>query len=160
MKQFEVKSQKTLSGNKFFIRPYPAFVAANLSGEITALVVPILASLAPVFVGASKGEEVGLLDMNAEAVAPALASGLSAMSGDRVEILLKKLLTKYGNVSVELADDTEVQTLTDDLANEVFCGDAQDMFILAFEVIKVNYSGFFKKLGGQFGGALSGLLKG
>ena len=45
----------------------------------------------------------------------------------------------------------KVRLLTEDLANEVFCTDVQDMFILAFEVIRTNYNGFFKKLGDRFG---------
>ena len=65
---------------------------------------------------------------------------------------MKKLLNDYENVSVE-GDATEGKTmrLTYDLANEVFCGDVQDMYILCFEVIKLNYSGFFKRLGVQSG---------
>jgi hypothetical protein len=74
-----------------------------------------------------------------------------------VEVLLHKLLTKYRNVTVELSDGSDAQILTDDLANEVFCGDAQDMFILAFEVIKVNFSGFFKNLAIPFGKVTSAL---
>ena len=49
--------------------------------------------------------------------------------------------------------------LTEDLANEVFCEDVQDMFLLAFEVIRTNYNGFFKKLGGRFGPLIEGLTK-
>lgn len=35
----------------------------------------------------------------------------------------------------------------------------QDMFILCYEVIKVNFSGFFKKLGVQFGRQLRAMAK-
>ena len=49
--------------------------------------------------------------------------------------------------------------LTEDLANEVFCEDVQDMFLLAFEVIRTNYNGFFKKLGGRFGSLVGDLMK-
>ena len=44
-------------------------------------------------------------------------------------------------------------------SNEVFCEDVQDMFLLAFEVIRTNYNGFFKKLGGRFGSLIEGLTK-
>ena len=49
-----------------------------------------------------------------------------------------------------------MQRLTDDLADEVFCGEIQDMFLLCFHVIKLNFNGFFKRLGtrsGKEGGA-------
>ena len=51
----------------------------------------------------------------------------------------------------------KVRLLTEDLANEIFCEEVQDMFILAFEVIRTNYNGFFKKLGNQFGSVIEGL---
>ena len=160
MKQFDVKSEKTISGNKYYIRPLPAFKCANLSGELASLAMPIIPAVAPLLGnGVSKTQDINLLDIDAETVAPVIANGLSGISGDKIESLLKKLLSTYGNVSVELEGSREVQVLTDDLANEVFCGDVQDMFILAIEVIKVNYAGFFRKLGSQFGGVFDALLK-
>ena len=45
----------------------------------------------------------------------------------------------------------ETKPLTEDLVNERFCGDVQDMYILAFHVIRINYGGFFGKLGTQSG---------
>ena len=46
-----------------------------------------------------------------------------------------------------------------DLVNEIFCGEVQDMFILAFYVIRLNFNGFFKKLAGRFGKAGEALVK-
>jgi len=157
MKQFDVKQERELNGNTFYVRPFPAFVSANISGEAAAFITPILTALAPL-VGSKVTDETSLMDLDVEKVAPLLADSLSTMSGDKVELLMKKLLVKHGNISVELADGSEVQKLTEDLANEVFCGDTQDMFILAYDVIKANFSGFFKKLGGRFGGVLNALL--
>jgi len=155
-KKNDPKAERVLNGNRFSIYPFYAFTAANLSGEISSLILPILASIAPA-AGKTGGDSV--LDINVEDAAPALASGLSAVNGDRVESLLKKLLVKHGNISVELAGEDEAQRLTEDLANNLFCGDAQDMFILAFDVIKVNFSGFFVKLGTLSGGAMEKLLQ-
>ena len=157
MKQFEIKSEKKIGGNVYYIRPLPAFKCANLSGELLALIIPILTSIAPLIGGS---DAASVFDMEAEAVSPHLANGLSALSGDKLEVLLKKLLTTYKNVSVQLEDDNEAQTLTDDIVNEAFCGNVQDIFILAFEVIKVNFSGFFEKLGGiEFGNRLKAILQ-
>ena len=157
MKQMEVKAQREIDGNTFYIRPFPAFTAANISGELSSVIAPLLASLAP-FLGAGTSNEKGFMDIDAADAAPAFAKGVEGLSGDKVESLLRKLLTKYKNISVELADGKDTQMLTDDLTNEVFCGNAQDMFILAFEVIKVNFSGFFKKISAPFGEALSGIV--
>ena len=157
-KKNDPKAERVLNGNRFSIYPFYAFTAANLSGEISSLIIPILASIAP---AAGKAAGSGsLLDINVEDAAPALASGLASVNGDRVESLLKKLLVKHQNISVELDGEDEAQRLTEDLANELFCGNAQDMFILAFDVIKVNFSGFFVKLGSSLsGGVIEKLLQ-
>jgi hypothetical protein len=46
-----------------------------------------------------------------------------------------------------------------DIVNEIFCGDVQDMFILAFYVIRLNFNGFFKRLAGPSGKAGEALVK-
>ena len=160
MKQHEVTKKRELGGNIFYVRPFSAFKAANMSGEIFSLITPILAGIAPVIAGAETSEgNTSLLDVDAEKAAPHLANALSGISGDKVELLMKKLLTQHNNISVQLEGEDDAQLLTEDIANEVFCGETQDMFILAFEVIKANYSGFFKRLGGQFGGQINALLQ-
>ena len=160
MKRFDVKQERELGGNRFFIRPFGAFKSANMSCEIMGLLTPILAGVAPIVAGAEiSGDEINLGDIDAEKAAPHLANALSGISGDKLEDLLKKLLILHKNISVQLDGESDAQTLTEDLADELFCGDTQDMFILAFDVIKANYSGFFKKLGGQFGSVLNAFLE-
>lgn len=151
MKQFDVK-EKEIGGNKFFIRPFPALVAANISGDLAAAVVPILGAIAPL---ASKiNGSANLLDMNAEEAMPVITEAAANLSGDRIEYLMKKLLINHMNISVEIAGSQQTETLAEDLLNEIFCGDIQDMFLLAFEVIRINFAGFFGKLGSQYGVAL------
>ncbi|TZE83535.1 phage tail assembly chaperone [Calorimonas adulescens] len=159
MKQFEPK-QVTIGGNVFYIFPFPAFKASNLSGELAALAIPLLGSLAP-FLGVKKpdGSETSLLDIDVEDAAPAIAGAFNSISGDKVESLMKKLLITGKNITVELEDGEEPQRLTEDLANELFCGEVQNMFILAFEVIRVNFAGFFRKLGGQSGAVVEKFMK-
>jgi hypothetical protein len=153
LRQFDVKVERALNGNVFFIRAFPAFVSANLSGEVMSLIVPLIGSLVPALNGAAKGADASIMDIDLEAAAPALANGLSGLNGDKLEAMLKKLLVKHRNISVQLKGEDEAQDLTEDLANEVFCGDAQDMFLLAVDVIRANYTGFFQKLGDPFGAA-------
>lgn len=159
MKQHEVMKERTLGGHTFYVRPFGAFKAANISGEIMSLIMPILAGVAPIVSGAKiQSDNISLLDMDAEKAASHLANAASGINGDKLEALFKKLLIQHKNISVELEGERDVQTLTVDIADEVFCGDAQDMFILAFDVIKVNYSGFFKKLGDQYGDVINAIL--
>ena len=159
MKQMDVKVEKTIGGNKYYIRPFPAFAAANLSGELFAIIGSQLASIAPIITQLLGDDKDSLLEIDAEKAAPVLASGLSTLSGDRIEMLLKKILINSGNIAVEKAGTDDTVVLTEDEANEIFAGDVQDMFILAIEVIKANYDGFFKKLGDRFGGVLGSLLE-
>lgn len=142
MKQHEVKSEKTIDGNTFYIRPFPAFAAANISGELAAVLAPAIAGLAPLAMNAGESDVMNV-DVSS------FSGAMSGLSGDKVENLLKKLLTKHNNISVETEDG--VKLLDNDLANEIFCGSAQDMFILAAEVVNVNFKGFFENIGNLFG---------
>ena len=141
MKQHET-NKKEIGGNQFYIRPFPAFTAANISGELAAVLAPALSGIAGVVMNSN---ESNFLDIDVSS----FSGAMSGLSGDKVENLLKKLLTKNKNISVETEDG--VKLLDDDLANELFCGSAQDMFILAVEVINVNFKGFFGKLASRFG---------
>ena len=145
MKQLETTTVK-LAGMKFYIKPFPAFKAANLTGELASVLAPLLGVLAPL-VGNG-----GLGDIDVRTAADAMA-GCTALNGDKLELLMKKLLIG-GHIVVELPDENgniEPQILDMDIANEVFCGEVQDMFVLCFHVIKLNFNGFFKKLAGQYG---------
>ena len=141
LKQLETR-EVTVGENIFYIRPLPAFKAANMTGELAALVLPLVSGLAPMLSAVDTEKEGnGLLDIKVEDAAPAIAGAFSSLDGDKVEKILKHLLIAGSNISVEQPGE-KVRLLTEDLAN---------MFILAFEVIRTNYNGFFKKLGDRFG---------
>ena len=146
----------------YYITPFPAFKAANLSGELAGVLAPLLGALAPLAgekggegdVGAENkvGDEstsVSLMDVDVNKAAAALAS----VSGDKIESLMKHLLLG-GHIKVEVDDpdgETEMTALDRDMANEIFCGEVQDMFILCYYVIRLNFNGFFKKFGTRSG---------
>lgn len=149
MKQLEPRTA-TIGEYTFYIRPLPAFKAANMSGELASLLLPILTGLAPLAGGDNEGK--GLLDIDLEAAAPAVTGAFSSLSGDKVEQILKHLLIAGKNISYEENDgDGKAKLLTEDIANEIFCEEVQDMFLLAFEVIRTNYNGFFRKFTARFG---------
>lgn len=159
MKQLESR-EVTVGENIFYIRPLPAFKAANLSGELAALVLPLVTGLTSLIPAGTTAENMGngLFDIDVKDAGPAISAAFSSLSGDKIEAILKHLLIAGKNISVEVPGE-RVQILTEDLANEVFCEDVQDMFILAFEVIRTNYNGFFKKLGGRFGPVVEALKR-
>lgn len=107
-----------------------------------------------------EGHGTDLLIPASEAM-PAISSALSTISGDKVERMMRRLLIDQQNISVQ-GEDTDGDTviLDKDLADEVFCGELQDMFILCYEVIKLNFKGFFKRVGIQSGSLIDKLRKG
>ena len=152
MRQMETTTAD-VGGMKFYIRPFPAFKAANLTGELASVLAPLLGVLAPLVTKEDNGG--GLMDIDVKDAAEAM-SGCSAISGDKLELLMKKLLLG-GHIVVETPDEenggVEGKVLDMDIANEVFCGEVQDMFVLCFHVIKLNFNGFFKRIAGQSGKA-------
>ena len=157
MKQLDTV-RKEIGNKVFYIRKFAAFTAANISADLTATLLPLLGGIGPAFSAALNGDDganTELLNADIATVLPSITSAFSNLSGDKIESLMKRLLIDYRNVSVE-SDETngQVQILSYDLANEVFCGETQDMYVLCFEVIKVNYAGFFKKVNARFGGLI------
>lgn len=171
LKQME-PTHKKIGDYDFYIRPFPAMVAANLSGELASLLTPVLAALIPLVGNDDNGEDGkedgGLLDVDVNTAAASMAKSMEGFSGARVESMMKKLLVAHKNIVVELPvldedgvkkDESDQEILDMDLVNEIFCGEVQDMFVLAFHVIRLNFNGFFKKLAGQFGKAGEALMK-
>lgn len=159
MKQQEAV-RESIGDYNFYIRPFPALTAANMTGDLAGLVTPMLGALAPL-VGKQLSKEdsnSNVMDIEVEDAAPAIAGAFSSLTGDKLENLMKKLLVNSKNISYEGIDDEKPQLLTYDALNEIFCGNVQDMFVLAFKVIKLNYSGFFGKLTSRFG-SLAGLAE-
>lgn len=142
----------------FYITPFPAFKAANITGELASVLAPLLSVLAPLAGNGSaennNAESGSLMDIDAGRAAEAMAN-CSAISGDRLEKLMHKLLLG-GHIVVETSDlngNVEAQRLDMDLANELFCGEVQDMFVLCFHVIRLNFNGFFKRFTARSGKA-------
>ena len=153
MKRMEV-FEKQIGDYTFYIKPFAAFTAANISGDVAALVAPMIGALSPLTRGTDGGQDASsILDADVEDVLPSLSNAFSRLSGDQFERLMKKLLIDNKNVSVEGEATCGRAMLMDyDLANEVFCCEVQDMYLLCWEVLKLNFRGFFKKAGALFGG--------
>ena len=148
VKQHDVKATRTISGNTYYVRPFGAFTAANLTGELSAVIAPLVGTAAFLMDSSSSA-----FDLNIEKAMPALVSGFSSLSGDKTERLMKLLLVEHGNISVDVEGKRETQLLTEDLADDLFCGEIDGMMILVFEVIKANYSGFFERAAQMLSGS-------
>ena len=155
MKQME-PTTVMIGGMSFYITPFPAFKAANISGELASVLAPLLGSLFPL-VGAMKEDGKSVMDMDIDSIdadkAAEAVMNCPLISGDKLEALMRKLLLG-GHIVAEITNDdgeSEAQRLDMDLANELFCGEIQEMFVLCFHVIKLNFKGFFKKFAGLSG---------
>ena len=137
-----MEAQKVNIGdNTFYIKPFPAFKAANITGDLASVLSPLIGVIAPLV---GNGD---LMDVDVNKAAEAL-SGSTAINGDKLESLMSKLLLGE-NIVIEYEDDdgkTHQEKLNKDLADEVFCGNVQDMFVLCVYVIKLNFNGFFVRL--------------
>lgn len=155
MKRMNV-TQKTIGEYTFYISPFAAFTAANMTGELGRLIGPILGALIPLASGSDKSISSitadSVMQMQLDDALPAFTQAFSSLSGDQFERLMRKLLVDYQNISVEgPATEGATKRMDYDLANEVFCTALDDMFLLCWEVIKINYSSFFRRIGARSG---------
>jgi hypothetical protein len=148
MKQIEPK-RVTICEVEFAIYPFGAMKAANLSGELGRFLGPIVAGVLPLI-----GSNEDVLQMDLKAAMPLVTEAFSSLDGDVVEKLLRKLILD-GNINCRYMDESTgkfIQSkLTQELADSIFCQQVDELYKLAFEVINLNYSGFFKKLLDQYG---------
>lgn len=143
--------KKEIGGYTFYIRPMSAMRCAYVSGELATVLVPLVTTLLPL----AGGEEIS--DKTVVESAPAIAGAFSTLSGEKVQKLLSALLIEDGCIGVEGPDINGAVFLDKDTLNTVFAGNAQNMFILAFHVININFGDFFGTLGAQCGTAFEKL---
>lgn len=152
MKQFD-PVEKTIGEYTFYIRPLPAFKASKLSGELVALVAPLVGGLAPLL-GDTKDDAASIFDVDVTEAAPAIAGAFSALSGDKLEKLMKALLTEYRTIAYQGPEDDNAKVLTEKEVDAIFAGEVQNMFILAYHAIGVNFGDFFGSFGRRFGSVI------
>lgn len=135
----------TIDGVDFAIYPFGAMQAANLSGELGRFFGPMVSGLVPL----ALGESDDVLSVDLKDAMPLVTMAFSTLDGDTVEKLLRKLLINGKNISCQYREHNGevVQSVLDqDLLDVIFCQNIDGLYRLAYEVIKVNFSGFFKKL--------------
>ncbi len=153
LKQIEPKivTIDGIENTEFAIYPFGAMQAANLSGELGKFFGPMIAGLVPLVLGNS-GDDV--LSADLKDAMPLVTAAFSSLDGDNVERLLRKLLITGKNVSFQCRDgngEVVQKVLDQSLIDEVFCQNIDGLYRLAYEVINVNFSGFFTRLLTQSG---------
>lgn len=155
MKLKRMEAQDVSIGEiRFKVRPLGAMNAAYVFGDVTAIVLPIMGTVA---VSSGNDEEASNMEMfqgmnlNSES----LANALGKINGQKLTTLLDELVLKYGNVSFQDEDDHWVVLTRSDF-DEIFCADLIGAVKLCAAVIRQNYSGFFDGLSTLFGNLMSG----
>lgn len=149
---------KTIGEYNFYIRPFGAMTASKMTGDLAALVTPMLGAVAPVIGKYLNTEDGSLLDIDVGDLGPVLTNAFTSLTGDNLERMMSQLLIDHKNIHFDSTESREVKLLNRDELDEIFCMELQDMFLLAFEVLKLNYSGFFRKLASRYGN-LDGILE-
>lgn len=158
-------AEKQIGKYTFYIYPLPAFDAARLSTEVIGLLSPLVGGIVNAFKNSGNDnsesddkEKKSLMDMDVSEAAPYIANAFSFLSADKVERLIRELLLG-GCVAVREDESQDAEYLTEDKCNEVFRGNTQNMFVLAFYVLKENYSDFFESIGIQSGNVTDAVKK-
>lgn len=134
----------------FYVNKFSAFYSANISAELTKAISPVIGGIAPLVGGF--GEQFSLADVDLDKAGAALQTAFSQLSGEDIEKIIAKLLVVTKNVSFSgPLTEGNVRILTMDDADEIFCGEVENMILLCVKVIELNYKGFFKKLAARFG---------
>ena len=154
LKRIEPKTV-TICEVEFAIYPFGAMKAANLSGELGRFFGPIVSGIIPLIGSgeSSVSNGIDIMSVDLKDAMPLVTSSFASLDGDSVEKLLRKLLLG-GNISCRYRDDKGeliVSVLSQDLLDEIFCQNVDDLYRLAYEVISLNYAGFFAKILARFG---------
>ena len=139
---------------RFKVRPLGAMNAAYVFGDVTAIVLPIMGTVA---VSSGNDDEASGMEMfqGMNLDSESLANALGKINGQKLTMLLDELVLKYGNVSFQDEDDHWVVLTRSDF-DEIFCADLIGAVKLCAAVIRQNYSGFFDGLSTLFGNLMSG----
>ena len=139
---------------RFKVRPLGAMNAAYVFGDVTAIVLPIMGTVA---VSSGNDDEASGMEMfqGMNLDSESLANALGKINGQKLTTLLDELVLKYGNVSFQDEDDHWVVLTRNDF-DEIFCADLIGAVKLCAAVIRQNYSGFFDGLSTLFGNLMSG----
>lgn len=136
-----------IDGISFFISPFPVFTAARITAQLSKVLSPILGGVIALLGSEDETGEDTEKDLSENVVAaiPAFIAAMQGLSPVEFEKLARELLVNSRNIAFKNQDYPNGEILTEDAVNAIFAGNTQNMYILAFHVIKENYGGFFGK---------------
>lgn len=134
---------------QFKIRPLAAMDAAYVFGDVAAVVLPILGTVA-LSNGDDESTNLEIFD-GFDLDAKSLTTALSTINGKSLTRLIKELVLEHKNVSFLDEDQNCWRPMDEDDFNEIFCMKMAGALNLCSLVIQQNYGGFFGDMVTLFG---------
>ena len=151
MKRMEMRDV-SIGEYQFKIRPFGAKDALYIFGDVASILLPILGSVAV----ASDDKDAVEMEMfdGVDLDTESLTKALGRINGKALSKLVSELILEHSNVSYRDPDRGSYQPVTEDEFDEIFCQYLAGVFSLCAEIIKLNFSGFFKDASTLFGGLI------
>ena len=142
----------TVGEYQFKVRPFGAKDATYIFGDVASIILPILGTVS---VASDDKDAVNMemfdgMDMDKDSLVKALAR----INGNALSKLVSELLLDHSNILVLDPKKNTYEVMGEDDFDEIFCQYLAGMLNLCAEVIRLNFSGFFKDASTLFGGLI------
>lgn len=141
------KTEVQISGTSFFIAPFPVFVSVRITAMLTKVLSPVLGGLVALLGSGNNEEGTSESDAMEEAAAaiPTFTDAMSSLNPYDFEKLMRELLITSRTIVWKNDQQPDGEILIEESLNALMAGNSQDVYILAYHVLKVNFKGFFEK---------------
>ena len=142
----------TVGEYQFKVRPFGAKDATYIFGDVASIILPILGTVS---VASDDKDAVNMemfdgMDMDKDSLVKALAR----INGNALSKLVSELLLDHSNIRILDPEKNTYEVMGEDDFDEIFCQYLAGMLNLCAEVIRLNFSGFFKDASTLFGGLI------
>lgn len=128
---------KTVNDVVFHVQCFDPFTALRVLGDLQRVLSPIVGSM----VGSANATGVESINILSKSISN-ICNGLHEYVDGETLVKLIEMLVREDYISVSIEGGTP-KRLSKDLVNLVFNGNPGGVLELAYEVVKVNYGGFF-----------------
>ena len=136
---------KTVNDVVFHVQCFDPFTALRVLGDLQRVLSPIVGSM----VGSANATDVESINILSKSISN-ICNGLHDYVDGETLVKLIEMLVREDYISVSIEGGTP-KRLSKDLVNLVFNGNPGGVLELAYEVVKVNYGGFFTIFSTLFG---------
>ena len=136
---------KTVNDVVFHVQCFDPFTALRVLGDLQRVLSPIVGSM----VGSANATDVESINILSKSISN-ICNGLHEYVDGETLVKLIEMLVREDYISVSIEGGTP-KRLSKDLVNLVFNGNPGGVLELAYEVVKVNYGGFFTIFSTLFG---------